>query len=183
MKRRTTFFGALVLCLCTVVSVGRTAQVRYMGPRELGDASALVVSGTVAETRSYWNESGTKIFTEVRVRVAESYKGAAPPEVRIVQLGGVVGHVRMNVSGALRWRSGEEVLLFLEQHDTGRYRVSGFSQGKFAIDRDPATGEAFIRNAPVEGIELIGAPGGAASDARASGVPINRFVNEALGSE
>lgn len=89
----------------------------------------------------------------------ETYKGGAVPDVRIVQLGGIVGHVKMKVSGALRWKRGEEVLLFLEPYDRGTYQVSGFSQGKFGIERDPDTGRMYVKHPPLEGIEIIGAPG------------------------
>jgi hypothetical protein len=33
--------------------------------------------------------------------------------------------------------------------------VSGFSQGKFALERDEETGEAFVTRAPLGGAELV----------------------------
>jgi hypothetical protein len=120
----------------------RSTQVVPRTSQELGRDSALVVRGTVEEVRSFWTPSRTKIFTEVVVRVEEGYKGGASEQIRILQLGGSVDGVRVTVSGALQWRDQEEVLLFLEPYVKDTYQVSGFSQGKFRIERDPATGEA-----------------------------------------
>jgi hypothetical protein len=150
----------------------------------MGELSTLVVRGTVAGVRSYWNEQRTKVFTETRVTVDETYKGTAGSEVRIVQPGGVVGHVKVNVSGALRWKQGEEVLLFLEPYRRGTYQVSGFSQGKFGIERDPETGRMYVEHPPLEGIELVGAPEGEAGAVEAPArIPLNRFINRAIGLE
>ncbi|MCK5406938.1 MAG: hypothetical protein KAJ37_05775 [Candidatus Krumholzibacteria bacterium] len=182
MNRFTKVLGASVLALTLVAPLARATQVLYRTPQQLGTESALVVSGKVTQVRSYWNESRTKILTEARVAVDESYKGVAGNTVRVVQLGGVVGHVRMSVHGALSWRPGEEVLLFLEPLKGGDWQVSGFSQGKFRVVRDH-NGTPLIQNAPDSGVEVLGAPG--AEDAvprvRNPRVELNDFVNQALG--
>jgi hypothetical protein len=58
--------------------------------------------------------------------------------------------------------------------------VAGFSQGKFRIERDPETGEPFVRTQRAEGIQILGAP---ATEVRASslGLPLDEFVSQALG--
>jgi hypothetical protein len=185
MRRTASILGLLFCAVAVCISAGRATQLRYMSPKQMGNEASVIVRGRVADVHSYWNERGTKIFTEIRVRVEESYKGNAPSEVRVIQLGGEVGHVRMNVAGSLRWRPGEEALLFLEPYDTGMYRVSGFSQGKFVIERDPDTGQIYVKHPPTDGVEIVGTPedGSGAGDRRPGRMPLNRFINRAIGLE
>jgi hypothetical protein len=180
MIRSVKVLGAAVLALALLAPLAWATQVLYRSPQQLGTESALVVRGEVAGGRSYWNESHTKILTETRINVAERYKGAAGGSINILQLGGVVGNVRMTVHGALSWRPGEEVLLFLEPFEDGAWRVSGFMQGKYRVVRDDG-GEPFVENAPAAGAEVVGAPG-AEGQMRPSGpVTLDDFVNQALG--
>jgi hypothetical protein len=134
----------------------------------------------VTDVSSYWNQSGTKILTRTRISVEDTYKGTSGRSIDVVQLGGVVGHVRMTVHGALTWAPGEEVLLFLEPHQGGNWRVTGFFQGKYNVVRD-RNGRPFIENAPGGGSGLVGAPS-AGGQSRTSGtVALDEFVNQALG--
>ena len=160
-------------------------QVEYVSPRQMGDESAVVVRGNVASVRSFWNEAHTKILTETVIHVDESYKGGAGGTVRVLQLGGVVDNMRVHVHGALIWHPGEEVLLFLDRMDGGDYRVAGFSQGKFAIERDPLTGEAYVKRPALEGTELLGAPptGEQVVGTGPVRMPLDEFVNHALGQK
>jgi hypothetical protein len=80
--------------------------------------------------------------------VNATHKGAKASLVRVVQLGGVVGNVRQTAYGTLAWNRGEEVLLFLEPAGApapGAYQITGFSQGKYDIERDARTGRAYVR--------------------------------------
>ena len=143
----------------------------------MGEESALVVSGRVTGVRSYWNDSQTKIFTETRVAVDRSYKGAAGGTVSVVQLGGVVGHVQMKVEGALAWEPGEEVLLFLEPFNGDRYMVYGLSQGKYGIERDDR-GRPFVSRGAFEGVEMLDAPDDSSPEQER--VPLDTFIGRAL---
>lgn len=183
MKRATAILGASILVLAVLATNLPATQIIYRSPKELGDESSLVVLGKVRDSRSYWNERGTKILTETLIEVSESYKGRAGTLVPVVQLGGVVGTVRMNVHGALSWKRGEEVLLFLEPFRAGKYQVAGFSQGKFEIERDPVTGRAQVKHPRLEGIEVLRAPSEETGAAAPPGekMPLHKFVNRALG--
>ena len=182
MKRLASFLGAAVLALSFVTQLAFATQVLYRTPQQLGVDSELVVMGKVQSVESYWNESKTKILTEARIEVRDTYKGAARGVVSVMQLGGVVGNVRMTVHGAVQWHSGEEVVLFLEPFQNDSFQVSGFSQGKFKVERDPDTGVAFITRPESGDVQLIGAPDG---DARAASKTkrqsIDSFIGEALG--
>jgi hypothetical protein len=187
MRTVTALFLGIV-AVAAAVTGARATQVAYMTHRQLGEGSQLVVRGKVTGIESHWNEKRTKIFTSTRVAVDETYKGIGQGIIDVVQLGGVVGNVRVTVHGALSWRSGEEVILFLEPYQAGvsgpaRYQVSGFSQGKFNVTRDARTGKAYVHRLELEDTELLRAPTAGATSLRArmDSVPIEQFINEALG--
>lgn len=185
MNRLTLVIGVSVLALALLAPVADATQVLYRTAQELGADAALVVDGRVTNVRSYWNDTGTKIITEATVNVAGTHKGNAPATVAVVQLGGVVGNVRQTVHGALQWQPGEEVLLFLDAALPGTYQVSGFSQGKYRIERDDR-GRAFVQQIVPDGAELVGAPGAQGVSPRASTpvkLSLEKFVDQALGRE
>jgi hypothetical protein len=143
--RATIVLCVSILALMASFSAANATQIIAMSPQKMGQTASEVVRGSVTSVQSYWNASHTKIFTETVVAVDETYKGSATGQVTLLQLGGEVDGVRVTVHGALSWTAGEEVLLFLEPYTEGRFHVSGFSQGKFAVERDPVTGRAFVR--------------------------------------
>jgi hypothetical protein len=166
-----------------LAALAYATQIAYRSPQDLGEQSPLVVRGRVQSVESYWNTKHTKIFTRTRIAVYETYKGNAPPTVDLVQMGGIVGNVKVTVQGALQWRVGEEVLLFAEPYDAGSYQVSGFSQGKFTIERDRATGIAYVDAPAPEGVGLLGAPSPQQPSRARLGqrVTLEQFVSQALG--
>jgi hypothetical protein len=172
-----------LLVLNLSVPLSKATQILYQTPQQLGEQSSLVVRGKVTSTRSFWNDQRTKVFTETQIAVDETYKGGDVATLRVVQLGGVVDNIRVTVSGALQWIPGEEVLLFVEPYRADTYQVSGFSQGKFNVKRDPLTGKAFIQRPALEGVEIMGAPSadGMTKASKVEDVPLEVFVNQALG--
>jgi hypothetical protein len=114
--------------------------------------------------------------------VGSTYKGGKAPTVRIVQLGGVVGNVRMTAHGALAWKPGEEVLVFLEPSVPGAFQVAGFSQGKYLIERDARTGKAYVNRAlPADTDNTApSASSGAAVARTPEKVTLEQFVDSVL---
>ena len=179
MKKAACILWVSACALLVLSAAGQTTKILYQSPRELANESSQIVRGTVTSVRSYWNDEGTKIFTEALVAVDQTYKGAAIGEARVLQLGGIVGHVNMHVEGALTWRPDEEVLLFLEPNVRGTFSVSGFSQGRFDLTRDPKTGTVFVKGADLGSVELVGSSPGAAPPPRGK-VSLDQFINETL---
>ena len=175
-----SFFALMVAC----AGWSQATQILYQSPKQMGQKSPLIVQGRVVDTHSYWNDTGNKIFTETTIQVDEAHKGAAPSTVTVLQLGGVVGTVRMTVHGALQWQPDEEIVVFLEPCTSGTYQVSGFSQGKFSIERDPGTGKAFVKWPTLDDeVELVGAPArDGAARSRTDKVTLESFLDEALGA-
>lgn len=179
-----------VLLVLGLSSLAQATQLIYKSPHDLGEEAALVVRGKVARVESYWNVNHTKIFTRTRISVDETYKGSVGPSLDLVQLGGIVGNVKVTVQGALQWKAGEEVLVFAEPYDATAYQVAGFSQGKYRIERDRLTGVAYVQAPPLEGVSLVGAPGAPPTPAPVPQEPsrvspggrvtLEAFVNHAL---
>ena len=140
MRLRISIYVLLCSVLVLTAVTASATQILYRSPKQMGQESETAVRGTVVSVESYWNDTHSKIFTRTRISVDETYKGAEQAAIDIIQLGGVVDGVRVTVHGALQWHVGEEVLLFAERYDAAHYRVSGFSQGKFEVERDPETG-------------------------------------------
>lgn len=178
MQRTVTVLALIAL---TATAAVHATQVLYRTPQELGKESVLVVQGRVSGVESYWNDTHTKILTEARISVDASFKGEGGRSLRIVQLGGVVGNVRMTVHGAIQWHPGAEVVLFLEPSLPGTYQVTGFTQGKFDIERDPETGLAYVRRPAQDGVQLVGRPDDAPAVSTLKRVPVQRFIDDALG--
>ena len=174
---------AVVIFVAMLAPLAIATQIEYVSPRQMGDESVLVARGKVTGVRSFWNEGRTKILTETTIVLDETYKGQGGGVVRVLQLGGDVGTIRMHVHGSLVWQDGEEVLLFLDRMDTGDFRVTGFSQGKFEIERDPVSGEAFVKRPMIEGAEVLGVQsqmdGGPSVHPKRT--PLDQFINDALG--
>jgi hypothetical protein len=182
MKRTIGILGALAM-IALGAELAHATLLASMTPRQMGERAQLVVAGKVSGAQSFWNEKRTKIFTRIDVAVDASYKGGTQGSVSLLQLGGTVDGVRTTVDGAIQWRVGEEVLLFLEPYTKGTYQVTGLSQGKFRIERDAATGAAFISRPALEGVKLVAAPGSVSPGAAVEKMPIERFLAEALGAK
>ena len=176
------FVLLLSASLVLIASAADATQVRYQSVEQLGSQSAAVVRGKVTDSRSFWNSTHTKIYTETSIQVDETYKGSGESFVRVLQLGGEVDGVRVTVHGALAWRPGEEVVVFLEPNRSGSFHVSGFCQGKFKIERDTATGKAFVLWPSQDDVQLVGAPSSVATPRPGSDrMTLERFLDKSLG--
>jgi hypothetical protein len=179
MKRFAIRSLLLVLGLSGTALPALATQIIQQPPQQLAKDAALIVDGTVSSVRSYWNNDHTRILTETTVTVGSTHKGAAASSVRVMQPGGVVGNVRQTAHGALQWKRGEEVLLFLEPAQAGAYQVAGFSQGKYVIERDARTGRAYIEQAmPPAGAGPSSSSG--AVPASAGKVTLEQFLNQVM---
>jgi hypothetical protein len=168
----------ILYALPLLSSPATATQVEYRSIEMMGSDAQRIVRGTVSHVESHWNESRTRILTETTLEISEDYKGAGPSTVRLLQFGGMIDDLRMTVAGALDWTVGEEVVLFLEESLPGRHRVSGFSQGKFAVDRNALTGEVTVRQAGLGEAELSGATVAELQ----SRIPLGELLDRALPS-
>ena len=177
MSFRRCFFSALAL-LATACPAHAT-QVIPMDTRELVHSSSDIVVATVQQVRSYWNAAHTRIQTDVTVHVGEALKGAGASNVTITQMGGEVDGLRLSIAGTPAFKPGEDALLFLWKDAKGRRLVNGLAQGKFDIERDPVSGEAFVRRS-LDGLTLLRGKTGAhvTAEAQPSRTRLSDFKRE-----
>jgi len=171
----------LVFTLALVFGSAEATQVIRSTPRQIADVSELAVQGKVSRVQSYWNADHTRIMTEARIAVDETFKGNAGSVVRVVQIGGTVGNVQMTTHGAVAWKNGQEVVLFLERAGSDTYQVAGLSLGKFDVRRDGRTGQAQIERPADGGARQLSADGATSTPNRTEVVSVDQFIREALG--
>ena len=113
---------------------------------QMTDAANMVIRGTVLETWSEMDEY-ERIWTRTRVRVTTVYKGAdVPAEVVADQMGGTYRGVTLDVPGRAWFSADEDVVLFLNSHESGRVGVIQKNLGKFLIRRAPDDDRIYVRN-------------------------------------
>lgn len=175
---RLSLTGGVLVLLALMSNFALDAsatQIYTRQPDQLSRDAEIVVQGHVRGQRSYWNDARTRILTEVTVEVDQSYKGGAPSTVRVLQMGGELDGVRMTVHGATSWENGAEVLLFLEPSLRQSYRLSGFSQGKFEVERDPASGAVYATRPVLAGTTSVNGR----STARSLRLPLRTLLEQA----
>ncbi len=143
--------AAALLLACLPASAAIVVRV---GVEELTDTATLVIRGRVLESKARWTPDHATINTYVRVAVDEVLKGSAGAEVVVTCFGGTVGEHRIPVRGVPEFRKGETVVLFLWRNRRGELLPLGLNQGKFLVEKDPATGRLIARNS-LKGLALV----------------------------
>ncbi len=113
-----------------------------VSPERLASVSALVVRarcvGSAVQVRD------GEIWTITSFEVRERWKGGAPAVIRTRLLGGRTAQLTSHVAGVPRFRTGEEVVMFLAPIRRGEYSIVSWAQGTFRIHRDPATSRLVV---------------------------------------
>lgn len=112
--------------------------------REMAATSTSIVHGTVLGCTSRWNADRTLIVTEVRVRVIGAVKGSDAGEITLIQPGGTVGKLKMEVPGASAFAVGQETVLFLARDPRGDLHVTALNRGRFDVTTDEKTGQKSV---------------------------------------
>ena len=123
------------------------AQLQTMSTQQLTEQSSAVVLGTCESMESYWVDGNSKIFTRVKIRGQQALKGDISAAAEITVPGGKIGNIVYEVTDMPVFREGEEVLLFVWQHPTGKQLVMGGTQGKLSVETDKVTGKKIILGA------------------------------------
>jgi len=137
--QRRRFLWVLFLIGLVLVSIAAhaTTLVHLRFQELVGYSSAIArVRCTGSDTRM---EDG-EIWTDTRFHVIEREKGYLPEQIVVRQPGGKFQNIHSRVEGAVEFRPGEEVYLFLWGKPGRQFNVVGWSQGTFRIHRDPRTG-------------------------------------------
>ncbi len=162
---------ALAIAAAVVAPAGATTLVRQ-GLDELVANNANVVVGEVLAVRSYWNEDGSFILSDVTFGVTETLKGKKHrPEVTVTVMGGTVGDLTSLIVGGPELVEGKAYVLFLNREDLpgakAALTVRDLSQGTFDLAVNAkgdlrATSQADRQPLLADRLGRTDAPGGAA---------------------
>ena len=112
-------FCLVTACVLGFVHASWSAVVERLSVEDLARGADAIVVARVVATSAAWNEGRTKIYTFTTLEVSDALKGGPAGRVVVKELGGAVGDIAMEASGAPRFSAGEEVLVFLRRDSEG----------------------------------------------------------------
>ena len=123
-----------------------------------------IFKGTVRGQESFWRGDGPNrhVATRVTFQVLETYKGVAASSQTLEFLGGTLDGRSTRVPGAPQFALGETAVLFVVGNGEQFCPLVGAFQGRFVVERDPATAEERVYRhdrRPVTDTETIGREG------------------------
>ena len=158
------------------------ASVPAMSFEHIVRSSPRAFRGVVTKSWSAWDEGRTAIWTHYEIRVAETLRGPAGATFTISEPGGTVDGLTMEVPGAPRFSVGEEAVVFAYQTPIGYWRVRGWGQGGFRVDRQD--GHGVVRAQLAAGVLLIdpkGTTAKAAAQYPPGKEPLDAFLQRVRG--
>jgi len=171
MRRVARLLWGLTIAIALGLDApARASSFARVGLDYLVAENGLIVLGEVLSTRSYWNDPGTLILTDVQVSVSEVLKGKwNNHEITVTIPGGTVGDDTIAVVGGAELVSGNSYVLFLKKGDLpgagGVHVVRDHSQGVFEIqpgkDGPRAVSQAVRLELVPDAFGDAAAPGGA----------------------
>jgi hypothetical protein len=103
--------------------------------RSLSHRADRIVIGKVKTISSYFDKTSGLIKSRIKIKVEENVKKKVPSEIEVEVPGGRVGNLALHVFDAPTFIPKQKVLLFLKK-EKQKWRVYGWSQGKFTIQKD-----------------------------------------------
>jgi hypothetical protein len=137
LKRSARLSLAVMMIVAIMTAPARATIMQYLEIEELTRLSSDVFHGQVVSTSVYWNAERTHIYTAVRVRINETFKGSTRRDqiVTVTQPGGEKDGIRMDYSGRPEFAVGESVALFTIRGKKDDFIVVGLKQGKMRVER------------------------------------------------
>jgi hypothetical protein len=132
------FLAAIAIAAAMIVTRPTSATImQYLEIEVLTRLSSDVFHGQVSSTDTRWNAERTHIYTSVRVRISESFKGATRRDqiVTVTQPGGEKDGIRMDYAGRPEFAAGESVALFTVRGKHDDFIIVGLKQGKMRVER------------------------------------------------
>jgi hypothetical protein len=135
-RLRLTLLASLLAALM-VVPV-RATIMEYLAVGDLTRRSTDIFHGRVISTETYWNAERTHIYTRIRVRINEAFKGPLrrSETVTVTQLGGIKDGFKMDYTGRPDFSVGNSVVLFTTRGKNNDFIIVGLKQGKMQVVGD-----------------------------------------------
>ncbi len=148
VRRRARRVQTAALVVFAALALGSPIAGAQMLPLEISDYLAQaddVVVGKVGEIESRWINNNTKIISDIAIEVEQAVKGTQNKEsvVHLQFPTGRVGAVGRSSPQLPEFKTGEEVLVFLDAQKKG-YMVVGGIAGKYMVVPHPKTGQKYV---------------------------------------
>jgi hypothetical protein len=139
-------FVAVLFLLATAATAGRASVVPPLSLDKLIESADFVFTGTVLRVEARWTptQSGRAIVTHVTFGVERTLKGEPVRELSLEFLGGRIGDMALEVSGVPQFEIGQRSVIFARTRELEVSPLAGFNQGRFRVNRDPATGRQYV---------------------------------------
>lgn len=177
-KRSEMWLALLVVVLSMVVMPAHALSIAKATLEELTRESQHIVVGRIVAIDYQWqNVDHQVIETVLTVAVENPVKGVSSPTIQVTQLGGTIGDLTMEIPGTPQFDVGDEVLLFLQDHQN-KYWIHSIALGAFSIVTEN-NGEKLVVN-HLQGIDLIDPGSGArvAADEAFPIIPLTEFLEQ-----
>lgn len=141
MRRQFIFLYGLIVFCAGQASFAQSP----LALRQVIAASGFIFSGQVINVRSEREAATGFIVTHTTVAVQDAVRGANAKHFTFTQYGGSYQGLNVFVADMSYFAAGEEVVAFLYPTSTlGLTSPVGVTEGKFTIQRDPATGKKIV---------------------------------------
>ena len=132
-----------VMCLSGVSSRATTAIM--LSDREMIISARLILTGTVGNVFSAWDDGHKMIWSYVEIRRDRMLMGRLDESSIVLrQMGGTAGDRAIKVFGEPQFSPGQRVLVYLDTAPDGSLRVAQAFMGLFVITRDHNTGQETV---------------------------------------
>lgn len=121
-------------CALLFAATASATSVPRLTFEELVDHSEVIATGHVSRSWADWDAGHKYIWTHYELAVSSAYKGTPASTVVISEPGGVVGGLGMAIAGTVSYKTGDNVLVFLQRMPNGYLRTTGWGQGQYRID-------------------------------------------------
>jgi hypothetical protein len=135
MSKGTISTVGTVSIIWALLGTSSATSVPSLSFEELTDHSELIVAGQINRAWADWDTAHKYIWTHYELSVSAALKGTPGATVILSEPGGLVGIQGMSIAGSVGYQAGEAVLVFLQRMPNGYLRTTGWSQGKYIVDK------------------------------------------------
>nr|MDQ3011641.1 hypothetical protein [Acidobacteriota bacterium] len=155
-KARLTWFS--LMCVLATAGIVTATSIVIPSDDDLIIGARAIVRGNVTAVATGYDDAHKSIFTYITLRVQEVFKGNInTSEIVIKEPGGVTGNRGSLIFGTPEFKTGENVLLYLDTWPDGSLRVHQWFLGKFTINTNRANGKlTLVRDAISGNITVLG---------------------------
>lgn len=147
MQKKTYLYLSAVLLILSVTTIYVDSQLEsgyhaswiynYKDVNELKESADLIVLGTVSDSVQEKSDEidNDLIFTRSTIEITKVISGKADlKEVSVRQMGGHNGKEVVELEDDPLMKKGDEVILFLKEYETNKFKIIGGPQGRFIVD-------------------------------------------------